>query len=65
MPNVHVHSIRQTPIHKHREAGRWKLIEDELTARDLPITGSRLGGAKTVMETMGKGDKRKGRRSVS
>ncbi len=41
-----VHKSRQTPIDKDRAVGRWKLIEDELTARDLPVTGSRFVGAK-------------------
>lgn len=44
--NVVVHSGRRTPIHKEKEIGRWKIIEDELIARDLPVTGSRWQGAK-------------------
>lgn len=47
LPNVTVHQYRQTPIHKHKEVGRWKVIEDELIARGLPVTGSRWQGAKT------------------
>ena len=45
-PNVNVHPTRRTPIHKETEVGRWKVIEDELNARDLPVTGSRWQGAK-------------------
>lgn len=45
-PNVQVHSKRQTPIHKERAIGRWKVIEEELIARDLPVTGSRWQDAK-------------------
>ena len=43
-PNVQVHSKRQTPIHKEKAVGRWKLIEEELIARDLPVTGSKWKG---------------------
>ena len=45
-PNVAVHSRRRTPIDKEREVGRWKVIQDELIARDLPVTGSRWREAK-------------------
>lgn len=47
LPNVTVHEGRQTPIHKHREVGRWKVIEEELVNRGLPVTGSRWRGART------------------
>jgi len=43
-----VHDHRQTPIHKHKEVGRWKVIEEELINRGLPVTGSRWQGAKTT-----------------
>jgi hypothetical protein len=46
--NVTTHEARQTPIHKHKEVGRWKVIEEELISRGLPITGSRYQGAKTT-----------------
>ena len=46
LPNVTVHHRRQTPIDKEKEVGRWKVIEDELIARDLPVTGSRWRDAK-------------------
>lgn len=48
LPNVTVHTGRQTPIHKHKQVGRWKVIEDELINRGLPVTGSRYIGAKTT-----------------
>jgi len=37
--NVQVYSRRRTPIHKQKEIGRWKLIEQELQERGLPVTG--------------------------
>ena len=46
IPNVAVHATRRTPIQKEKEVGRWKLIEDELVARDLPVTGSRWRESK-------------------
>jgi hypothetical protein len=48
LPNVTVHDHRRTPIHKHKEVGRWKVIEEELINRGLPVTGSRWQGAKTT-----------------
>jgi hypothetical protein len=48
LPNVTVHKVRQTPIHKHQQVGRWKVIEEELITRGLPVTGSRWQGAKTT-----------------
>jgi hypothetical protein len=48
LPNVTVHDGRRTPIHKHKEVGRWKVIEEELINRGLPVTGSRYQGAKTT-----------------
>jgi hypothetical protein len=47
LPNVSVHARRQTPIDKERKIGRWKVIEDELRARGLPVTGTRWQGAKS------------------
>lgn len=41
VPNVIVHEKRQTMMEKEKAIGRWKLIEDELVARDLPLTGLR------------------------
>jgi hypothetical protein len=48
LPNVTVHHGRQTPIDKHKQVGRWKVIEEELINRGLPVTGSRWQGAKTT-----------------
>lgn len=42
LPNVHVSARRYTPIDKEKEIGRWKIIERELEARGLPITGDGL-----------------------
>ena len=39
LPNVTIYGRRVTPIDKERMVGRWKLIEDELRARGLPVTG--------------------------
>lgn len=45
-PNVAVYDRRRTMIDKEKEVGRWKIIEDELIARDLPVTGRRWPMAK-------------------
>ena len=37
--NVLLLSRRETPVDKHKEVGRWKLIEKELIARGLPVLG--------------------------
>ena len=39
LPNVQVSGRRITPIDKEKQVGRWKLIEEQLRARDLPVTG--------------------------
>lgn len=39
LPNVELLGQRFTSIHKEREIGRWKVIERELEARGLPVTG--------------------------
>jgi hypothetical protein len=38
--NVSLHSRRITPIDKEIAVGRWKVIEEELKKRDLPVTGT-------------------------
>ncbi|KAK4695682.1 hypothetical protein P7C71_g2119, partial [Lecanoromycetidae sp. Uapishka_2] len=43
LPNVQIVDRRYTPIDKEKEVGRWKVIEKELTARGLPITGNEAG----------------------
>lgn len=39
LPNVEIRNKRYGPIDKERDVGRWKLIEKELTRRNLPVTG--------------------------
>ncbi|PGH05681.1 hypothetical protein GX51_02841 [Blastomyces parvus] len=39
LPNVKIMDRRYTPIDKEKEIGRWKIIEEELTRRGLPVTG--------------------------
>lgn len=39
LPNVELRDRRYTPIDKEKEIGRWKVIEKELKARGLPVTG--------------------------
>jgi len=41
-PNIQVRGGRQTPVHKDRANGRWKLIEEELVNRGLPVFGHGL-----------------------
>ncbi|KAM0440053.1 hypothetical protein ACHAPT_001156 [Fusarium lateritium] len=40
LPNVKVHSKRVGPIDREIAVGRWKVIEEELRKRDLPVTGT-------------------------
>lgn len=40
LANVTVHDRRVTPIDKEVSVGRWKVIEEELTKRGLPVTGT-------------------------
>ena len=42
LPNIDIRERRYTPIDKEKEIGRWKVIERELEARDLPLTGKGL-----------------------
>lgn len=37
--NIQVRGGRQTPVHKDRAVGRWKLIEEELVNKGLPVFG--------------------------
>ncbi|KAH0492932.1 hypothetical protein TgHK011_007858 [Trichoderma gracile] len=39
LANVKVHERRVGPIDKEVAVGRWKVIEEELKKRDLPVTG--------------------------
>lgn len=38
-PNIQVHETRRTHVHKDKEMGRWKLIEEEMNARGMPTRG--------------------------
>ncbi len=40
LPNVEIYDRRYTPIDKEKELGRWKIIEEELQKRGLPVTGN-------------------------
>ena len=42
LPNVDVRDRRYTFIDKEKEIGRWKVIEQALTERGLPVTGKGL-----------------------
>ncbi|KAI3395194.1 hypothetical protein diail_1688 [Diaporthe ilicicola] len=48
LPNVRVHATRRTPVHKHQEVGRWKVIVKELEKRKMPATGD--GGIGAYVE---------------
>ncbi|KAK7699813.1 hypothetical protein SLS64_011425 [Diaporthe eres] len=48
LPNVRVHATRRTPVHKHQEVGRWKVIVEELEKRKIPATGD--GGIGRFVE---------------
>jgi hypothetical protein len=39
LPNVKIANHRVTFVHKEREVGRWKVIEDELNERGIPPLG--------------------------
>jgi hypothetical protein len=41
LPNVSIYAKRITPVDKHESVGRWKVIEQELIDRGLPVTGRR------------------------
>lgn len=49
LSNVQVYAGRRTPIHKEMEIGRWKLIEEELVQRGLPVTGSRFPESRVTV----------------
>ena len=40
IPNVKILDRRYTPIDKEKEVGRWKVIEEVLRRRGLPVTGN-------------------------
>lgn len=37
--NLLVLGRRETPVDKEKEVGRWKVIEEELRSRGLPVLG--------------------------
>ena len=39
LPNVRILPRRETPIDKEKRVGRWKVIEEELRDRGLPVLG--------------------------
>lgn len=39
LPNVQIVPKRVTPVDKARAVGSWKIIEEELKRRDLPVLG--------------------------
>lgn len=39
LPNVTVHARRRTPVDKAVDLGRWKVVEQELEKRGLPVLG--------------------------
>ncbi|KAI9651868.1 MAG: hypothetical protein M1831_007533 [Alyxoria varia] len=39
LPNVTFSGRRITPVDKEKQVGRWKVIEDELESRNLPVLG--------------------------
>jgi hypothetical protein len=41
LPNVSIWSRRITSIDKEEKIGRWKVIEEELKARNLPVKNIR------------------------
>lgn len=40
LSNVKLHSKKIGAIDREVEIGRWKVIEEELKKRDLPVTGT-------------------------
>lgn len=47
-PNLQIRGRRQTPVHKERAVGRWKVIERELENRGLPIFGHGIKAQRTL-----------------
>lgn len=39
LPNVTIHEKRRTPVDEAKSVGRWKIIEEELNRRGLPVLG--------------------------
>ena len=43
-----MHATRRTPVHRHQEVGRWKIIVEELEKRKMPALGD--GGIGAFVE---------------
>lgn len=39
LPNVSVYAKRRTPVDVAKDLGRWKVVEEELQKRGLPVLG--------------------------
>lgn len=39
LPNLRIKDRRHTPVDREKEVGRWKIIEEELRERGLPVLG--------------------------
>ena len=48
LPNVQIFDRRFTPIDREKEVGRWKVIEEELQARGLPVTGKHRSSLRAL-----------------
>lgn len=42
LSNVKVSGTRVTPIDRERQVGRWKVIEQKLLDKNLPVTGHNI-----------------------
>lgn len=42
LPNVKISSRRITPIDKEKQVGRWKVIEQKLLDKNLPVVGHEI-----------------------
>lgn len=51
LANVKIAPRRVTPIDKEKAVGRWKLIEEELVERGLPVTGHTTRVKKQTVES--------------
>jgi len=49
LPNVSIIDRRVTPIDREKRIGRWKLIEQELVDRGLPVTGQNTKVKKAIV----------------
>lgn len=42
LPNVKISNRRITPIDKEKQVGRWKVIEQKLLDKNLPVIGHEI-----------------------